>query len=251
MQYNPAWKDPITTADKIFVALQQAIVEGEIPSGSKISEPELSKKYDISRATLREAINRLESCHLIERTPNVGARVVELSTKGLLEIYQVRESLEGMACRLAAENMSDEDIQAVQNLLEQHSNSQPVKTGESYYQEQGDLDFHFRVILGSKNKHLVNLICGELYHLIRMYRVQLGMNGPRVTRAFAEHTAIINAIADGDGELAEMLMRRHISASRKSIESRFSDQDLNLVAKSDTLTKLNSTKIDSTKQKEA
>lgn len=60
-----------------------------------------------------------------------------------------------------------------------------------------------------------------MYQLIRMYRVQMGMNGPRVSRAFDEHLAIINAIAAKDGELAELLMKRHIASSGANIENKF------------------------------
>lgn len=217
---NPAQTKAITTADKVFEQIQHAIVEGDIPSGSKISEPELAKKFEISRSTLREALNRLEKCHLIERKANVGSRVVECTIEGLLEIYVVREALEGMACRQAAENMSDEEIVDMKEMLEYHANAKDLKDGVAYYQEEGDLDFHYKIILGSHNQQLVNILCGQLYHLVRMYRIQFGMNSPRATRAFQEHSSIIQAIADRDGELAEMLMRRHIAASRKNIESK-------------------------------
>src|SRR5690606_7845192 len=122
--------------------------------------------------------------------------------------------------RLAAENMTDAEIAEVRHLLDQHLSTQRVREGESYYQEAGDLDFHYRVIIGSKNPYLINILCDELYHLVRMYRVQLGMNGPRVSRAFDEHKAILNAIANRDAELADLLMRRHIAASRRNIEHR-------------------------------
>jgi len=210
-----------TASDKVFVDIRQAIVEGEIAQGSKISEPELSKKHQVSRATLREALNRLESCHLIERKANVGCRVISLTSEKLDEIYQVRSALEGLACRLAASNMTDDEINQVKALLDDHLSTQRVRQGESYYQEEGDLDFHYRIIKGSKNSHLINLLCNELYQLVRMYRVQMGMNGPRVSKAFDEHLAIINAIAARDGELAELLMKRHIAASGNNIERKF------------------------------
>lgn len=210
-----------TASDKVFVDIRQAIVEGEIAQGSKISEPELSKKHQVSRATLREALNRLESCHLIERKANVGCRVISLTPEKLDEIYQVRSALEGLACRLAATNMTDDEINQVKALLDEHLSTQRVRQGESYYQEEGDLDFHYRIIKGSKNSHLINLLCNELYQLVRMYRVQMGMNGPRVSKAFDEHLAIINAIAARDGELAELLMKRHIAASGNNIERKF------------------------------
>ncbi|MDX1678090.1 GntR family transcriptional regulator [Arsukibacterium sp.] len=215
---HPALRQPVTAADRVLQEIQRAIVEGDIAAGSKISEPELARRFDLSRAPLREALARLERCHLIERIPNAGARVVTLSTAGLLALYQLRENLEGLACKLAAEHMTDAEITEVRLLLDQHLSSQRVREGESYYQEAGDLDFHYRVILGSKNSYLINILCDELYYLVRMYRVQLGMNGPRVSRAFDEHKAIINAIANRDGELADLLMRRHIAASRRNIE---------------------------------
>ena len=208
----------VTASDRLLLAIQQAIVEGEIPAGSKISETDLAKRFAVSRAPLREALARLERCHLIERIPNAGARVVTLTPQKLISLYQLREELEGLACRLAAENMADQEIAQLSALLDEHLRSQRVREGESYYQEAGDLDFHYRIILGSKNPYLINILCDELYFLVRMYRVQLGMNGPRVSRAFDEHKAIINAIANRDGELADLLMRRHIGASRQNIE---------------------------------
>ncbi len=217
---NPTRLAPITTADKVYEQLLHDIVDGTIPSGSKISEPELAKRFEVSRSTLREALNRLEKCHLIERKANVGSRVVECSIEGLLELYITREALEGMACREAASNMTDEEITSMQNMLVEHANSQGLKEGVSYYQEEGDVDFHYKVILGSHNQQLINIICGQLYHLIRMYRMQFGMKSARASKAFQEHSQIVQAIADRDGELAEMLMRRHIAASRKNIENK-------------------------------
>ena len=212
-------KEPIvTSADKTFLQLRTDIVEGVIPAGSKLSETELSTKYAVSRAVIREAINRLTSCHIVERKANVGARVVALTTEGLIQLYQVREALEGMAARLAARNMSDEEITDMQALLDSHFDK--VKDGQSYYQEAGDVDFHYRIVTGSKNDHLISVLIDGLYHLVRMYRVQLGMAGPRVSTAFDEHRHIVNAIANRDEELAEMLMRRHILYSKNNIEKK-------------------------------
>jgi DNA-binding GntR family transcriptional regulator len=222
---NPTHLTAITTADKVYEQLLQQIVNGSIVPGSKISEPELSKKFEISRSTLREALNRLEKCHLIERKANVGSRVVDCSIEGLLELYITREALEGMACRQAAMNMTEEEILSMQQMLEDHSNQQDLKDGISYYQEEGDVDFHYKVILGSHNQQLINIICGQLYHLIRMYRIQFGMKSSRAKRAFQEHSQIIQAIADRDGELAELLMRRHIAASRKNIERKITEKN--------------------------
>ena len=213
---------PVTSSDKTFFQLRKDIVEGEISSGSKLSETELATRYAVSRAVVREAINRLETCHLVERKANVGARVVALSVERLVSLYQVRESLEGMAARLAAINMTDEEIAGLNALLDSYL--QTVQSGETYYQEAGDVDFHYRIILGSKNDHLIGMLIEGIYHLIRMYRVQLGMAGPRVTTAFDEHKSIVQAISNRDAELAEILIRRHILYTRNSLEQKLLQQ---------------------------
>jgi DNA-binding GntR family transcriptional regulator len=205
-----------TIADKICNKLQNAIVEGIIPAGSKISEPALASEYGISRGPLREALSRLEACYLIERKPNVGARVVTLTREHLVEIYLIRESLEGLAARLAAENMSDKDVNELDALLEEHKHQ--IVQDQSYYQKEGDMDFHFRIVKGSNNSYLIDMFSNDLYHLIRLYRYQFGMVSKRVPRAFVEHGQIVDAIRQHDGELAQFLMSRHISNSRKNVE---------------------------------
>ncbi|WP_207063163.1 GntR family transcriptional regulator [Motiliproteus sp. SC1-56] len=207
-----------TLADRVCQEIVTAIIVGDIPPGQKISEPELARTYGISRGPLREAIRRLEGLRLVVRIPHVGARVVSLSMEELIEIYHVREAMEGMACRLAAQSMTPEEIQSLRNLLDEHEQNLEETEGRAYFQKEGDLDFHYRIVQGSKNRKLKELLGGELYHLVRMYRYQFSLSSSRPVRALAEHRHIVEAIANRDGELAEMLMRRHISAARKNIE---------------------------------
>ncbi|MFP4063516.1 MAG: GntR family transcriptional regulator [Halochromatium sp.] len=207
-----------TLTDRLFEALQRAIVEGELPQGSKISEPELARRHGVSRGSLRAAIARLEACKLVERRPNLGARVVELSAAQLIELFELREALEGMAARLAARAMSDAEIDALGALLEQHRQQIAQEQGQVYFQQQGDLDFHFRIVQGSKNRQLIALLCEDLYHLLRMYRVQFGMRSKRSRQAFEEHCYLLNAIRARDPEMAELMMRQHVRASRRNLE---------------------------------
>jgi DNA-binding GntR family transcriptional regulator len=214
-------KDTQTIADRLSDDLIASIVRGDIPSGSKISEPDLARTYKVSRGPLREAIRRLEGLHLVARIPHVGARVVTLHSQQLLEIYQVREALEGMAARLACANMSGEEISELKALLDEHELSIEKSEGREYFQREGDFDFHYRIIQGSKNQRLIELLCSELYHLIRMYRFRSSQILSRPHTALAEHRHICSAIEHRDGELAEMLMRRHISTAQKHIEQQF------------------------------
>ncbi|NIC08091.1 GntR family transcriptional regulator [Billgrantia bachuensis] len=212
-----------TLAERVFHQLQDAIVRGELAPGSKITEPGLSKTYGISRGPLREAMRRLEAHRLIERVPHVGARVVKLSMKELLELFDVREALESMAARLAAENMTREEIAGLREVLSVHERQADLQSGEAYYQREGDLDFHYRIVQGSHNRMLMTMLCDDLYYLVRLYRTQFSASGTRPQRAFVEHHRIVDAIEAGDAELAELLMRRHVSASRANVADRYAE----------------------------
>ncbi|WP_323844093.1 GntR family transcriptional regulator [Microbulbifer magnicolonia] len=211
-------------AERLFVTLRGEIVEGQIAAGSKISEPELARRFNASRGSLREALMRLESLGLLERRVNVGARVVDLTERGLLDLYEVREALEGMACRLAAQYHTKEDLVELRQMLARHEQQEELQAGKAYFQPEGDFDFHFRIVQASKNDLLIDTLCNRLYYRVRMYRYQLGMASPRAQRAFREHGHIIEAIEAGDGELAELLMRRHIRASRHNIEKKLTTE---------------------------
>ena len=213
-----------TLADRVFARLQDDIVRGEILPGSKVSETELASRYGVSRGPLREAIRRLESRKLLERVVHVGTRVASLSVNDLIEIYHVREALEGMAARLAAEHMTPEEVRGLYDVLAQHEQQQDLREDVAYFQREGDLDFHYRIIQGSHNATLSQLLIGELYHLVRMYRYQFSTVANRPQKALNEHRRIVEAIEARDGEMAELLMRRHISSARKNIENQYTVQ---------------------------
>ncbi|OZS43701.1 GntR family transcriptional regulator [Photobacterium sanguinicancri] len=208
----------LTKSEDLTERLIECIVNGEYPAGSKIAESDLANTFGVSRGPLREALMRVEALRLIERVPHVGARVVELSQEKLIEIYAVREALEGMAARLACIHISDEEIEGLQRLLTTHHQHIEKVEGASYFHQQGDFDFHYRIIKASRNSKLISLLCDELYHLLRMYRYQSPRAHSRPSQALSEHAQILAAIKERDGELAEMLMRRHIMRSRQLIE---------------------------------
>lgn len=207
-----------TAADRVFEALQDAIVRGDIEPGSRVGETELAERFGTSRGPLREALRRLESRRLVERTPHVGIRIASLSHGALIELYYLREALEGMSARLAALHMTSGEVAGLKALLAAHEQDEALKADTAYFQQEGDLDFHYRIIQGSHNTALTELLIGELYHRIRMYRFQFSAYANRPQKAFGEHQRIVEAIEARDGDLAEMLMRRHISSARQNIE---------------------------------
>lgn len=208
-----------TLSEQVFNELKDAIIAGDLEQGSKITEDRLAKQYGISRGPLREAIRRLESIRLLVRVPHAGMRVVVLTSEIMEEIYTVREALEGMSARLAAQRMSDDDISSLSELLDKHQNSIDKSQGKHYFQREGDLDFHFRIAKASHNQWLIDLLSSELYQLLRMCRQRSGQTPARPLQALQEHRRIVEAIQMRDPELAELLMRRHISGAWKIVKA--------------------------------
>ena len=99
-----------TRADEAFDCLQTAIVKGELAPGDKICELELCSRFHLTRGPLREALGRLESRGLLVRRPHAGVKVVAVSASELIELYRIREVMEGLAARQAAERMTDQEI---------------------------------------------------------------------------------------------------------------------------------------------
>lgn len=206
-----------TLADQLLDHLQEAIVAGDLAPGEKLREPELAARFGTSRGPLRDALRRLEARRLVVTTPNAGARVVSLSTEQLLELYEVREALEGMTCRLAAERMSDSELEDLDALLDTHAQEIERQKGREYFRQFGDLDFHYRIAAACGNQLLQNTVCVDHYQLMRMYRLKFANRHGRPQRALKEHRRILDALKDRDGELAELLMRRHIRNARQTI----------------------------------
>lgn len=213
-----------TLSERVFNDLKDEIIAGNLVQGAKITEDELAKNYGISRGPLREALRRLESIRLLVRVPHAGMHVVTLTPEIMEEIYTVREALEGLSAKLAAERMSDDEIESLDALLLKHKNSIQQSQGKEYFQREGDLDFHYRIAKASNNNLLIELLSSELYQLLRMCRQRSSQTPERPLRALKEHKQIVEAIANRDAELAEMLMKRHISGAWKIVETLLSDQ---------------------------
>lgn len=211
-------KSDNTITTQITETLRDAIIAGEITAGSKLSEPRLALNYQVSRGPIREAIRRLEMMNLVHHVPHEGVRVVTLDTQEIIQIYHVREVLEGKAAALAARHMTSQEISQLGDLLDAHKRMQVA--GGKYLSAEADYAFHYRIIRGSKNTVLFRQLVGELYHLIRMFRYQTGRIQSRSAVALREHQQLFYAIEARDNLLAEMVMRRHIVRARREIENR-------------------------------
>lgn len=198
-----------TLGDEVFGRILDLIYSCELAPGMVVNESTLATRFGVSRGPVREAIRRLQGIQLVSREPFMRARVVSLSPQAILELFQMREALEGYACRLASQQMSDAEIAAlIADLEAAHSGQQP---------EDMRFDFHERIVRGSGNSRIIDSLCGDLYHLLRIYRRISGAVPERKELAFTEHWQILRAIKMRDPTLAESLMRSHVERAGRHV----------------------------------
>lgn len=207
---------------RLYGALSSAIVSGEIAPGQKLSEPVIARRFGASRAPVREAIRRLQERGLVTYVANQGVRVAEPTAAEFLALLDVREATEGMAARLAAENMSDTEIKALEELVAGHRSEIDRNPLGAYLQDEPEADFHRRIAKGSGNPILAELLCEQFYPRLRLCRRLHSTVPGRGREAWREHVRITEAISHRDGELAEILMRRHIRAARTALQAALS-----------------------------
>jgi DNA-binding GntR family transcriptional regulator len=211
-----------TLGSQITETLRDAIVKGEIPPGTKLSEPKLAAEYQVSRGPLREAIRRLETMKLVTHIPRGGVRVIELDLPHVVEIYHIREVLEGKAASLAARNITPKQLDNLKDLLSM-AKEHMSRSGGAYIQANADIDFHYQIIQASGNQVLIQTLCEELYYLVKMYRYRSSMQAKRSQRALLEHEHLLFALETRDEQLAEMIMRKHIVHARENIEKQLTE----------------------------
>ena len=205
-----------TRSGQVFEQIFGLILSGELPLGAEVNEAALAARFSVSRGPVREAVQRLQGLRLVTRAPHMRARVVQLSGRDLVEIFQLRESVEGMACRLAAEAMPDDALAALVEDVER------TIAGEA---PDGGMDIHIRIARGCPNGRIARLLCDDLYHLLRIYRLRSGSAPGRRERAGEEHWQIVRAMKARDPVLAESLMRGHIARATRNLLETLDDID--------------------------
>src|SRR6218665_494205 len=211
---------PVATSvtARLYDALLQDIVSGRIAPGEKLSEPVIARRFGASRAPVREAIRRLQERALVTYVVHQGVRVTEPSAAQFLALLDVREATEGMAARLAAGAMGAAERAALVALVASHRDEIERDPHGAYLQDQAEADFHWRIASGSGNAILAELLSDQFYPRLRLCRRLHATLARRGQHAWQEHVRIAEAISQRDGELAEVLMRRHIRAARSALE---------------------------------
>jgi DNA-binding GntR family transcriptional regulator len=210
-----------TTAEAVYQALRQRIVDGELTPGQRLRSDALATVFKVSRTPVREALRKLEAEGLIEHSPRGGLIVRELSEEDLTEIFYIREVLEGLASRLAAENATPSEISDLHILLEDMEAA--AGRGELKTLRTLTGEFHELVTRAAHNRRLAQTLKALQDQVRQVQWSTLFLDG-RAAAALKEHKSLISAIEARDGDRAENLARTHrrntLALRRKMIRDR-------------------------------
>lgn len=202
-------------------ALRELILDHKLPPGSRLSVPEIAKLLGVSRTPAREAIAEIVSEGLAVKRANRGAVVVDLTGNDLVEIYLLREVLEGLAARLATLRRTPQQLTVLGEILTAHDRA----VNDSNIQSHFDLDreFHTSILEIAGNERLTTSL-GMLRSQIdiAMKTTHKGPGG--IALALDEHRSIFHHISNRNPSEAEEAARRHIQRLRESLKTEFPTQ---------------------------
>lgn len=201
--------------DKVYYAIKERIISGEYLPGRRLVESELTEDFKVSRVTLREALRRLVADNLVVLVPNSGIKVKELSYKEIVDIYFVRETVEPLAARLAAQ-AGHKRLHNLKSICLR--GAEAVKQKDRMSHRALNKLFHREITLVAGNEALIQIIDRLSNQIIGNQFVALVSDFDLEYSQFS-HQEVFEAILAGDGDKAEINMRDHIRNGRKFILS--------------------------------
>lgn len=194
--------------------LRAAIIEGILKPGERLMEIQVSEELGVSRTPVREAIRKLELEGFVVMIPRRGTYVSDLSIKDINEVFEVRTALDVLAAGLAAERITDEELEQMERFL--------VELGE--YIEQNDMQkivesdsqFHDLLYRASRNSRLVGIINNLREQLTRFRSLSMSYPG-RIKQMLGEHTRLVESLGQRNVSLAKRLAGEHMANAEQTL----------------------------------
>jgi DNA-binding GntR family transcriptional regulator len=209
--------------DKIYRRLKAMITEGDLEPGKRILQEHLARDMGVSRTPLVNALKRLAQEGLLEWLPRRAIYVKRFTPREVAQIFEVREGLEPMAARLAAERIDPAEVEELEEIFKEFTENPTPAAVRRYL--QADRYFHWRLVELAGNPFLAAAM-ESVNMMISAYQVGI----PRsLAESLPEHRAILGALRNQDPEASEQAMRLHIRRSREKLKK---DADLEEAAES-------------------
>ncbi|MCB0871945.1 MAG: GntR family transcriptional regulator [Actinobacteria bacterium] len=206
----------VTLWERVYAHLREQILSNALSPGTVLSEVPLAVSLGVSRGPVREAIGRLAAEGLVTVRPRRSAIVSTLSQEEFLQAYQVREALETLAIRLAVPNLSDEDLDRIDDIVTRQAEAVERDDIARFFALNSE--FHQLFVDQSHNAPLQDMYRQLIGHMGRYLMRSLALRGT-VRRSIAEHRAIARACRTRDPERAERLLRNHIRVPQRRLEA--------------------------------
>ncbi|MDA9543943.1 transcriptional regulator [Bradyrhizobium sp. CCBAU 45321] len=194
----------VALGEAVFRSLCEALQAGSYRAGDRLREEEVARRLKVSRTPVREALGRLAARGFVAPAGGRGLIVRNLDISEVLELYAMREIMEGAAARLAAEHASPPEIDALRDIEQAF-----VEANDAAEMARLNRGFHETICRAARNRYLDNA-SRELQDWIALLGPTTFTVTGRPRTSHGEHQAIIAAIAARDGDKAEQLARAHI-----------------------------------------
>jgi DNA-binding GntR family transcriptional regulator len=194
-------------SDRIRNAISDEITEGTLAAGAPLDEQQLADRFGASRTPVREALRQLAASGLVEVRARRGVVVARMTPERIMDMFETVAEIEAMCVRLATYRMTPIERS---RLIELHDASQQlVDSGDFDGYDRFNLEFHDAIYHATHNSFLAEQAIAVRARLSAFRRTQL-RQGERMRRSRDEHEAIMQAIAEGDGDMASRRMRAHM-----------------------------------------
>lgn len=207
----------------IFDTLREAIIVGELKPGERLMEVQLAEKMGVSRTPVREAIRKLELEGLVTMIPRRGVQVADLSVKDIMDVLEVRASLDGLATALSAERITEDELKELKHVYNQFVNYVEKENLQGSIKK--DVEFHEIIYRSSRNDKLIQ-IASNLREQVHRFRVIYLKDYRSHKDLVKEHAEILNAIEIKNPDLAQSLAKAHIKNQELTIISSIKKHNL-------------------------
>ncbi|MDF2878766.1 MAG: GntR family transcriptional regulator [Clostridia bacterium] len=207
MIYQPDSSDKSSLRGKVFNTVRESILEGKYKAGDVLRETVIANELNVSRTPVREAIRQLELEGLVQSIPNKETIVAGVSKEDVQDIFMIRNKLEGLAGRRAAERITQEELEQMEEVL----------ALTAFYIAKNDIDhineldhkFHDIIYKATKSKILKHML-SDFHSYVQSTRKESIATPGRAKRLLEEHTGIYDAIRERNAEKVEMLITKHV-----------------------------------------